>query len=97
MAIALKEYRACKHNEIGVWHFCCVHGDIVYPVGACRENNKKDSINPPCEHKTEEEAYKCYEAWEKGQVETGMIFDEDDVIFPSNRAIFATIKAQKNE
>lgn len=94
MTIALKEYKACKHNETGVWHFCCVHGDVIYPVGRCRDNNRKDSPNDPCDHKTEKEAYDCYEAWEKEQVETAAVVDFDDILFPSNQALFTKLEAE---
>ena len=92
----MKEYRGCKHNDTGVWHFCCVHGDIIYPVGACRENNKRDSINPPCEHKTEKECEDCFEKWEASQVMSAAIFADDDIIFPSNKALFAKLQAEKD-
>lgn len=94
MAIALKEYRGCRHSS-GVWHFCCKHGDVIYPVGRCREGLKPNATIEPCDHKTETEAEKCYEQWEKEQITTGTIYAEDDVLFPSNKTYFAELQAEK--
>ena len=92
-------YMACQLNDpktkepCGIWHFCVVNGDIVYPVGRCRDNNKPGG--DPCTHKTEDEARDCYRSWELERIQSGIVSSIEDVLFDDNREYFEIIREQK--
>ena len=41
MSIVKYEYLACRENSSNCFHFCAVRGNVIYPIGKCRESLRK--------------------------------------------------------